>query len=776
MVPTVRRLFLLLVLAGVAGCSGKSQNPSYFPWFLRTGDITRTHGKPPGAGYYANFDPHAVRLEVRPLETTSAVRAHQVLIATVYDAQGKPRRNRRVEWMVEGVGNIIEVDESGYHDGRGYKIDNRYAISYTNYFEHLNTRGNTNARDDFQLRPGQSWCVISSAVEGDTQVTVYAPEIHNWENNKTTVAIRWVDAGWVLPQPAPARAGTQQVLTTTVLRHTDKQPLAGYYVRYRVLDGPPATFADTRGQEAEVVSDLRGHANVTLVQAQPQQGANRIGIEIIRPRDPTTPSGVGVTIGRGEVVQQWLGPAIALNLGGPPTASVGQEFTYTIAVSNPGQIETQAQTVRMPMPEGVRYVRSQPAAAVDGNVLTWTLGTLGAGQMHSLQATFAASRPGPVSAVTSVATLEGLREQRTATMQITSPQLKVTVTGPNEGTVDAPFSHQITVTNGGDGPAGNVTITAELSEALEHAQGTRKVTMNLGTLGAGQSRTVPLALTPRKVGELVTRLTATADGNLTDTTEKPILVRQVRMSLDIKGPKIRYVDRPAEWTILATNTGEMAVSNVVLKADLPPELALVGASDGAQAVANGVAWNLGTLQPKDQREVKVMTNPVRMAARVTPTATVSATPNLVARAQAELEIRGLPALSTRIEKVGDPVPVGGRITYHLLVTNTGTLPSNDVAIQATLPPELRFITSAGPTQGREKGGQVVFPPVNGLQPKQSIRYSIEAEALKIGDVRFEAKVSSDALASLGAVTKQESTRIYESSATVGGESKATQPR
>jgi len=37
------------------------------------------------------------------------------------------RRSRRVEWMIEGPGNIVEVDESGFYPGRGRKIDNTYA-------------------------------------------------------------------------------------------------------------------------------------------------------------------------------------------------------------------------------------------------------------------------------------------------------------------------------------------------------------------------------------------------------------------------------------------------------------------------------------------------------------------------------------------------------------------------------------------------------------------------------------------------------------------------
>src|SRR5262245_51251572 len=135
MAPMLRRVGLtLLALAGLGplcGCFGVSQNPSYFPHLWPTGDIIPTHAKPPGPGYYANFDPHAVRLEVRPLDATNPVGTQHVLVATIYDEKGQPRRHRRVEWIVEGVGNILEVDESGVFPGRGYKDGPKYAVSYT---------------------------------------------------------------------------------------------------------------------------------------------------------------------------------------------------------------------------------------------------------------------------------------------------------------------------------------------------------------------------------------------------------------------------------------------------------------------------------------------------------------------------------------------------------------------------------------------------------------------------------------------------------------------
>src|SRR5262249_2845647 len=115
MALAARRLGLLVcaaLLGVLTGCWGGAQNPSYFPYLLPTGDVIKTHAKPIGPGYYANFDPYAVDLAVEPQTMTSQVGSQVVILATVRDDKGVPRRERRVEWKVTN-GNIIEVDESG---------------------------------------------------------------------------------------------------------------------------------------------------------------------------------------------------------------------------------------------------------------------------------------------------------------------------------------------------------------------------------------------------------------------------------------------------------------------------------------------------------------------------------------------------------------------------------------------------------------------------------------------------------------------------------------
>ena len=79
--PLMNALLWAIGLGSLSGCFGVTQNPSYFPRLLPTGDIIRTHAKPPGWGYFTNFDPHACQLEVRPLDGTNPVRTSHVLIA-----------------------------------------------------------------------------------------------------------------------------------------------------------------------------------------------------------------------------------------------------------------------------------------------------------------------------------------------------------------------------------------------------------------------------------------------------------------------------------------------------------------------------------------------------------------------------------------------------------------------------------------------------------------------------------------------------------------------
>ena len=80
------------------------------------------------------------------------------------------------------------------------------------------------------------------------------------------------------------------------------------------------------------------------------------------------------------------------------------------------------------------------------------------------------------------------------------------------------------------------------------------------------------------------------------------------------------------------------------------------------------------------------------------------------KAQSELKILGLPAFRLEVLDEVDPVPVGGRTTYKIDVTNQGSLPGDRVEIVAAVPAEMKVVNANGPAKARIEGQQFFFRP------------------------------------------------------------------
>jgi uncharacterized repeat protein (TIGR01451 family) len=759
-------LLLMLSVGPLPGCFGITANPSYFPHLCPPGDIIQTHAKPPGWSYFSNFDPCAVALEVRPLDATNPVRTQHVLIATVLDKDGNTLRGRRVEWILEGTaGNIVEVDESGCWPGRGYKDGLKHAVSYTNYFEHTITRGNCNPSDDFTVRPGQTWCVVTSAVEGDTHITCYAPGVFDWDKGRVFVSCKWVDANWQFPPTALVPAGSEHVLTTRVFRHTDKQPLANYRVRYTILDEEPqVVFKQTRTREVTAVSDLTGSANATLVQVVPRPGVTRIAVEIVRPPDPTSPSGVGISLARGETAVEWLAPAIALNHTGPPTAGRDTEITYTTTISNGGKSESRSMFVTQPLPDGLQYLRSQPQAVVDGKQLVWTLGQLLPGQTHMVQSTYKVVRQGSITCCASVTTEEGLRDTKCVKTDVTEPRLRVTMTGPPTGQVGVPFSYQIAVINEGGSPLNNVVVDASFDAALQHKDKTTRMQADLGTMNPGQTYNLPaLTLTPAAAGRFTTRVQVKADGGLMDQAEQTITVSQANLGIKLVGPAKSYAGWPAEWQIRVSNDGDVPLSDVQVRNALPPEVKALKWTGGGQPASGEVLWNVGNLAPREQKTLEVTIVGDKLTTGAVNKVSATAGPGLTATDQVSFDILGLPGLHMDVGIKEQPVLTGKTVKYAINVTNTGAAPATQIEIKATLPPELQpaLAGTKGPTVPRIDGQVVTFGRLESLAAQQKATYEVEALALRPGDVRVRVELRSASLSNPQPVVEEQATRIVK---------------
>jgi uncharacterized repeat protein (TIGR01451 family) len=223
------------------------------------------------------------------------------------------------------------------------------------------------------------------------------------------------------------------------------------------------------------------------------------------------------------------------------------------------------------------------------------------------------------------------------------------------------------------------------------------------------------------------------------------------------GPAWRYVGRPADWSVMLENKGELPLTNVVVRDTLPPELTFQQASDGGTFQGNQVTWPVGTLNPGEKRTLTMTTVCKALTPQAITVVSVTGDPGIVARMPAPVEIRGLPAVRMKVVDRDDPVDVGKQTGYRVEVTNQGSLPAENVQVVAVVPEEMRVLDARGPTTAKVDGQRVTFPAAGPLAPGQSLTYTIEVQALKAGTVYFRAELTTNTLTK--PLVEEESTSV-----------------
>jgi uncharacterized repeat protein (TIGR01451 family) len=556
------------------------------------------------------------------------------------------------------------------------------------------------------------------------------------------------DVGWATPPPAAVRTGAEPALATRVFRRSDGRPLANYPVRYRLLDGPPALFLPKQAHEVIVETNADGVASASLIQAAAQPGRNRVAVEVLG--GPGTASPV---LTRAETTVDWKAPEVSVSAAVAARVPVDQEIPWVITIHNSSVFAARAVTVRVGVPDGWKPLRTDPPAEQEGNVLVWTLAAVPARGQRALQIVYEATQAGPAAARAAVTTADGRGDEKEILCQVTPSQvarLKVEPSGPAVGVVGAPLTYRVTVTNPGTGPATNVRLRA----ALDGLEADGAADALVGMLAPGESRTATLAVRPKRAGAGAARVTALADNGLRDEARRPVQVQDARLTLRLSGPPACYAGGRAVWDLEAANAGDAPLSQVVVSDLLPPELEFVEASDGGRPQGREVVWQVGALRPGERKALRLTTTAARPAARATCVAAAAApvgsgdgpaTAEVRVQAEAATAVRGVPAFTMKLAGRDDTVEVGGRTAYTVTVTNRGTLPDDRVQVAATVSPLLRVLGASGPTPYRVEGGRVTFAPLAALAPGQTATYTVEVEAVRPGDARFRAELTSATL-------------------------------
>ncbi len=465
-----------------------------------------------------------------------------------------------------------------------------------------------------------------------------------------------------------------------------------------------------------------------------------------------TPIAEGSTEATGPTGRQE--PAVSVEWSGPPAAKIGQANDYTVMVRNSCNIPVQQVLVRVRLAGAASVLAAEPKGIVEDNVLSWDVGTLQPKEEKAMHLKMVAASRGDVAAQAWV-TFTGFTAMK---VRVREPKLVVKAMGPDRVLVGDPAAFTVTVTNPGDGPAEHVRVVADLSAGLDHPRGP-KLEFPLGNLGAGESRSVQIVCLTKTGGEQSCTAVAEADGALKATDHMACAVSMPRLDLEAKGPKLRYVDRKAVYTIKVTNPGDAPAANVTVSDVVPAGLKFVTADGGGQmdGATRTVSWFLGEVGPGQSKEVNLEVVCVATGEYAHKVA-AQASRGLKVEGETQTRVEGLSALQLDLSDVEDPVELNGDAVYEIRVTNSGSVTETDVKIACTLPEKVQYKTATGPTGVHVEGAELVFEPLPRLAPKADAVYKVTVKCLAAGTIHFKAKATSMGVPD--PVMKEESTRIY----------------
>lgn len=452
-------------------------------------------------------------------------------------------------------------------------------------------------------------------------------------------------------------------------------------------------------------------------------------------------------------------PSISVEFVGTGMARFNHPTNYQILVRNNGSATVEHVTVKPNMPEGAVIKSSEPALPISGEPM-WKIGTLAPGQSKKIDVVVLSQKRGYQSYTATV----HLAASASHLTEVREPLLQIKMKAPEKALVGEPAPIVFTISNPGDGMTENVKVRAMLPEGLDHPRGSA-FEIDVGNLAPKETRTLQLACVAKGQGQMKATLSAMAEGGLSSTDSATFELVLPRIDLVLNGPKLRFVDRPARYTMKVSNPSSAAAQGVVVNEVVPAGFKFASASHQGRYddATRTVSWQLGDLSPGQGREIAVDLIPTvpgdhRLAA------TVNSTRGVRNESAVQTRVEGLSNLQLEVSNADNPVEVGADATYEIRLLNSGTKAESNVEVVCTMPDgvEFRDAKSAAGSKARTENRDVIFEPLGRLAPRAEVIYRVTVQGRLPGDVRFRVRVRAEGMTD--ALIREETTKFYDDNA------------
>ena len=429
----------------------------------------------------------------------------------------------------------------------------------------------------------------------------------------------------------------------------------------------------------------------------------------------------------------------------PSDITLGSEFVADLKITAVGCAADVV--IKDVVPAGTTYVKSDPAATVDGNKLLWNVGDLDAGQTINAKITLRADKEGQIVNCASVAA----NPRTCATAFVGKPALALEKSGPETANLGDNVTYTIIVKNTGTAIARNVVVTDPVPDGYSHAGGQAEISSTVGDLAPGQSKTLSATFKANKRGKVCNVATANSSNAGKVSDDACTVIRQPGLKIEKTGTPNQIIGRKADYQITVSNTGDTDLAGVSV-VDSAPEGTTLVAAPGGSISGNKATWTASI--PAGGKQSFSATVVGKVAGNLCNTASASVA-GLTDSAQACTVWKGIAAILLEVVDGPDPIQVGESTTYTIKVTNQGFADIHNVKVVATYDDKTEPTAAA---RGSISGKTVNFAPVTVIEAKKTITYTITVKGVQAGDSRNKVLLTSDELTT--PVDETESTTVY----------------
>ena len=449
-------------------------------------------------------------------------------------------------------------------------------------------------------------------------------------------------------------------------------------------------------------------------------------------------------------------PSLEIHKRAPAEVQVGVPTSFTAVVRNVGNATAFDVQVTDAIPKGARLVRTFPESQRVGNDgLAWNLGELAAGQEATISMEIVPETEGELGSVASVK----FAAQASVRTISTQPRLTVKQTAVAEMLGGDSATILIDVMNTGTGVARDVRLEEDVPKVFRHVSGASALQHDVGDLAPGESLRFEIELMALEAGKVSNVVRATSANSAMAESSYPIEVKAPKLQLQIVGPKLRHLERPAPYEAVIENSGTAVAKDLYITARLPRGMNFISASNEGTYLPDqhSVVWNLMELAAGTKAKTELVLLPVeegRFAIAMTTDAEgVRADPT-----EREVLVEGQSELTFEIDDDNDPIEVAGMTTYSVRINNIGTRPDTEVRLAIEAPEGTTIEQVSSPMKYQVSGRQVIFAAIPSLASKQQVVVKVGVKHAREGTQVLRASLQSQLRAV--PVIKDESTQVY----------------